>query len=331
MRRIATLLIAAVLGLGAGAQPARAYNLSHYSAMPGIAFQDDYFLPAPELGRLFFAQYSSWYSTDTFRNADGNVVDQIQVTGPRGETRTVDLDVDVDYGLLGPLLLWSPGWRLLGARYGGFVMVPVSNPNVAASLETEVGLGRSVDTSAWGLGDVYAQPLWLEWNVDDFDITAAYGFWAPSGRYAAGADDNTGFGFWGHQFQTATRYRIGEHGALSFAVTGEVNQNKEDADVVPGSHITLNWGARRNLFGDWLQFGVNGYGTWQVTDDSGDDVARTTKDQVHGVGFQVGVPRVGLGLKYVREFNAQDRFEGDMVSVFFAVPLELALDWAIGS
>jgi hypothetical protein len=316
-----------VLVVSGWASTAQGGQLSHYSAMPGLAFMDDYFIPAPEMGRLFFAQYSTWYGTDTFRNADGNEVDRITVTRPGGQERDIDLDLDVDSWLLGPVLLWSPGWRVLGARYGAFVMVPVSNPTVAANLETEVGLGLGIETSSWGLSDLYAQPLWLEWNVDRLDITAAYGFFAPTGRYEGGATDNTGFGFWGHQLQSALRYRVNETVAASVALTGEINQNKEDADIVPGSHLTLNWGARKHFFDDWFQFGFAGYDTWQVSDDDGADVTVTTRDQVHGVGFQTGVPRLGLAVKYMYEFNAQDRFEGQTVSIFYAVPLEPALKW----
>lgn len=318
-----------ILALQAGVweKTASGLELSHFSALPGLAFMDDFFLPPQEMGHLFFAQYSTWYGTDTFRNADGNVVDRIKVTGPGGEEREIALDFDIDNWLIGPLLLWSPGWRVLGARYGAFVMVPVGNPSIAASLESEIGFGRDIQESSWGLSDLYAQPLWLEWNVDRFDVTAAYGFYAPTGHYDAGATDNTGFGFWGHQLQSALRYRINPSTAASVALTGEINQNKEDADIVPGSHVTLTWGARKHFFDDWFQFGFVGYDTWQVTNDHGSDVTDKTHDQVHAVGFQTGVPRLGLGVKYMYEFNAQDRFEGQTVSIFYALPLDPALEW----
>lgn len=64
-----------------------------------------------------------------------------------------------------------------------------------------------------------------------------------------------------------------------------------------------------------------------MSDDSGSDVVQETRDEVHGVGFQTGVPRLGLAVKYMHEFNARDRFEGQMVSIFFAVPLDPALEW----
>jgi hypothetical protein len=61
-------------------------------------------------------------------------------------------------------------------------MVPVGNPSVAASLETEIGLGADVSESTWALGDLFFQPLWLRWGIDPFDIRGAHGFYAP-GKY----------------------------------------------------------------------------------------------------------------------------------------------------
>jgi hypothetical protein len=113
-------------------------------------------------------------------------------------------------------------------------------------------------------------------------------------------------------------------------LTGELNENKEGADLVPGSHVTLNWGVRKNFLEDWLQFGIVGYDTWQVTRDSGPDAGSRQgrpKDQVHAAGLQLGVPKLGLQVNYSHEFAADDRFEGQTVSVAFALPLDPAFRW----
>jgi len=46
-------------------------------------------------------------------------------------------------------------------------------------------------------------------------------------------------------------------------------------------------------------------------------------DEVHAAGFQIGVPRFGLAFKYLHEFEARDRFEGEVLTLFFAVPLDV--------
>ena len=44
-----------------------------------------------------------------------------------------------------------------------------------------------------------------------FNLTTAYSFAAPTGRYELGADDNIGLGFWTHQFQGFGYYFPFEH------------------------------------------------------------------------------------------------------------------------
>ncbi len=309
---------------------ARGIELSHYSSLPGMAFLDDLFLPPPEAGRVFYAQYNSYYGTDTFRDSKGNKLKEITITGPAGRPITIKVDLDVDNWVIAPLLLWSPGWEVLGARYGGYLLVPVGNPSIAADLQTEIGIGRSVEESTWDLGDIYFQPVWLQWSFDRVDVTGGYGFYAPSGKYKGGDNDNVGLGFWAHQLQSAVRYHIDETSAAMLSLTGEINHNKKDADITPGPHLTLNWGARKRFLDDWLQFGVIGYDTWQVGDDHGADAGAPSdrvRDQVHAAGFEISVPRFGLAVKYMHEFGAEDRFEGQMVSVFFALPLDPVLAW----
>lgn len=327
-------LVAAVLGLvlACGALPARAQQLSHY--LPGLANLNDLFLPPAEAGQFIYLQYNVYYHPNEIRDGDGKAIDSLTFDGPLGNPRTVDLDVDVDLVYLIPSFVWAPRWKVLGARYGAYVALPVGNPSISASVETAVGLGRELDDSVWDIGDLFVQPLWLMWTVDPagrrprLDITAGYGFDAPTGRYEGGATDNVGLGFWEHQFQTAARLTLDEaNGTTAFvANTVEVGHNKEDADLTPGAHDTVNWGFGRHFADGWFETGLLGYHSFQITDDSGSDVRPGTKDvhdQVHGFGLQLGVPKLGLALKYYREFCAESRFEGDLVTFTFALPLEL--------
>ena len=51
-------------------------------------------------------------------------------------------------------------------------------------------------------GDVIALPELVLAGRADF--IAGYGFYAPTGRYEAGADDNIGLGMWSHEIQGGT-------------------------------------------------------------------------------------------------------------------------------
>jgi hypothetical protein len=320
-----TVMLAIVLALG-GTTPVRAFELSHY--FPALMHVDDFFLPPPEAGQLVYAQYNAYYGTDTFRNHNGDKVDSITVTGPLGRPISVHVSADINNFYLAPSVVWAPHWSILGARYGGFIALPIGNPSLEADLNTVLGRGKSANEGEWGVGDVYVQPLWLMWSFPRFDVEAAYGFDAPSGKYSNGSPDNVGLGFWEHQLQSGIRYHFDAEKTLSAVLAGtfEIGQEKEDVDITPGSHFTLNWGVRKNFLDNWAQFGVLGYDTWQTTDDTGSAAPPPSQrfhDEVHAAGFQLGIPKYGLAIKYMHEFAARDRFEGQIVTVFFALPLDV--------
>jgi hypothetical protein len=328
MTFVRPLLAFVLIGLALNA-PTRvaAIELSHYA--PGLPNVDDVFLPPPEAGELVYAQYFLWYSTDTYKNATGRKVDSVSFRGPLGNERRIDFDFDIDQFVIAPAFMWAPkNFSVLGARYGAYTVIPIGNPSSSAAIDTQIGFGRDLDDSAWGLGDVFFQPLWLMWSKPTWDLTFGYGFYAPTGRYSTGSSTNVGFGFWAHQVQDAFRYHFDAARTLSAVLTStiEFNQNKEGADIVPGGQFTLQWALRKNLENGWLQFAVLGYDSWQMYDDGGSDATDDARDAVHAAGLQVGIPKYGLAVKYLHEFLAEDRFEGQVVSLFFALPLDPIID-----
>lgn len=327
---VAAALVFAVYALATNPRPARAYEIGHYFA--GLQNVDDFFLPAPELGELIYAQYNLYYGSDTFRNHKGDKIDKITLNGPLGNPKTIRVNVDVDLWTVAPLLMWAPKQKIAGARYGAYAVVPFGGPSLEANLDARIGQGRKVEESNVGLADLFVQPLWLEWRLGRADVSVGYGFYAPTGDYKAGAPDNVGLGFWEHQIQGAVRVPFDAARTLTGVVvwTAEINHNKQDVDITPGPQMTVNWGLRKNVWNDWCQFAVLGYDSWQLADDAGSDAAaalRRYHDQVHAAGVQLGVPKLGLAAKYVHEYGARDRFEGQMFTLTFGLPLDALVDW----
>jgi hypothetical protein len=182
------------------------------------------------------------------------------------------------------------------------------------------------ETSAFGLQDLFVQPLWLGWHWPNADLSAGYGFYAPSGRFAAGAPDNLGLGFWTHQFQLGGAYYFLKRAtALVLATTYEIHTNKEDVDIQPGSNLSFNYGVSQFLPAGpgLLEVGVLGYNQWQVTDDEGGDARNPgVHDQVHAVGAQLGYTmptlRLSFNTKYLYEYVAEDRFRGHALTASVA-------------
>jgi len=51
---------------------------------------------------------------------------------------------------------------------------------------------------------------------------------------------------------------------------------------------------------------------------------------VHAAGMQLGVPKWGIALKYLHEFEARQRFQGKIVTFTFGLPLDPLVDLVTG-
>jgi hypothetical protein len=88
--------------------------------------------------------------------------------------------------------------KILGANYAFTVALPILNAELSLP-------SLDVGSQTWGLGDIYINPLELGWHFKHADAIVGYAFFAPTGRYTAGANDNTGLGMWSNEFSAGTR------------------------------------------------------------------------------------------------------------------------------
>ena len=329
-------LLIALLALGAAG--ARAGEISHYNG--GFLNLRDFFVP-PEPG-FYGAVYNYYYTTDQLNGKNGNKIDQISVTPPGGgPPATLNLDVNVDIYVVSPSAIWVPDWKPLGARYGMLLAPTFASASPEAALSRAGGAGLGGSGSSWGVGDLLAQPVWLDWSLKHWDFNVSYGFYAPVGKYdtenvtvggvgpiEVESADNIGYGFWTQQFQEAVAWYPMENKATAViaGLTYEINSKKKDFDLTPGDVLTLNWGISQYLplkqdNSLLLEVGPAGYDSWQVTKDSGSD-ANSTKDQVHAAGGQLGLAYVPWNLAVnfhaFYEYAAKDRFQGESYGISIA-------------
>lgn len=303
-------------------------QVGHYA--PGVPNAHDFFIPPPG---TYYAQYNYWYHTDTFRNRDGHAIDEVTIF-PRVPRlrRKVKVDTELDLFVISPAILYSPDWTVLGARVGAYLTQPIANPSLDAAI-TGVERGIGFDGDTWGAGDLFVQPLWAQWSWERADVALGYGFYAPSGRFDAGATDNIGLGYWTQQIQNGAQVWLDPQKTISLiaAQTWEFNDRVEDTDLRAGPRVSINWGIGKTFVDGLLEALVIGYDTFQLSPDSGSDqplLGRGATDQVHAVGLQLGSPKYGLSVKYLREFGAEDRFEGDVFTITFALPLDPLFEMA---
>lgn len=273
-----------------------------------------------------YVQYHLYYTSDTLRDKDGNKINSITI----GQ-ETINVETDVDSFTVVPTFIHVTNKQVLGANFGFLASLPVGNTSFQAALESDTNpeFGFEIDESGIGIGDLYVKPIWLGWNFGQTEITTSYGLYIPIGKYNEGEADNVGLGMWTHEFMVSGVYYFDEQRGTALTLAGvyEIHHNKEDVDIRPGSHFTLNYGVSQYLpLSDKFlaELGIAGFGQWQITEDKGSDAVNTdVKDQVYGLGLQAGLiylPWDGqLTFKWMHEFEAEDRFEGDFFTITAAL------------
>lgn len=317
---------------------AQAGEISHYNG--GFLNLRDFFVP-PDPG-FYGAVYNYYYTTDQINDKNGNQIKSVTINPPGGGAgATFDLNVNVDIYVVSPTVIWVSDWKPLGARCGILVAPTFANASPEAALSRAGGAGLGASGTSWGAGDLLVQPAWLDWSFKHWDFSLSYGFYAPVGKYntemvtlpivgpvKVESADNIGYGFWTHQFQGAVAWYPMENKAtaVTAALTYEINTEKQDFNLTPGDVLTLNWGISQYLplkkdNSLLLEVGPAGYDSWQVTEDSGSD-AGSNKDQVHGVGGQLGLTYVPWSLVVnfhaFYEYAAEDRFQGQSFGISIA-------------
>ena len=219
--------------------------------------------------------------------------------------------------------------KLFGANYGIMAALPFSTirPERASLQGNESG---------WGYNDTYVVPLYLGWHTPRADFIAGYGFFAPTGRYEAGATDNVGLGMWSQEIQGGATVFLDAAKKFSVATTAylEFHSDKKDQDLKVGTLLTLEGGAAYNVPKIGGEFGVGYYLQTKLTDDSGADVPVTAlralnlygRNRLFGIGPDVtmGVFKHGatiglVSLRYLWESAGKSSFQGSTLFVMFTI------------
>ena len=319
---LSVALIAAAFG-------ARA-EIGHFNG--GFLNIRDYFTP-PEPG-IYARLYNYFYRTDRINDRHGDKIDDINLNPGPGPGVPAHVSIDVDLYALSPVVIWEPDVHFLGARYAAIAAPLFANASLDAAVSVGRRLGGDFDNASFALGDLFIQPLWLDWSTDHFEFSAAYGFYAAVGKYDTHLQtvpvlgtvrtedvDNIGYGFWTHQVQGAAAwYPFDNKGtAVTGVVTYEHHSDKEDFDLQPGENITLNWGISQfipltqsqKLL---LEIGPAGYQGWQVSDDRGADARSDSRDRVHAAGGQLGITSIdwhmAVNFHGFYEYETRSRTQG---------------------
>jgi hypothetical protein len=286
-------------------------EIGHY--VPGVANIRD--LAVPAAPGFYYEQYNTYYTTDTYRDRNGDRRDSFEL----GDV-PIELEADVDVVAVTPVLLWATEHNVLGGDYAFYIAPSIGHSSVASALSV-LGEDVNADSSGTGLGDMFIQPLFLGWRGTQYDLSLGIGAYLPVGKYDADDDDNIGLGFWTGQAQVATYYYLDESqaSALMLAATWETHGEKDGTDVTPGDHVTIEYGFSQYL-SPRLEVGVAGFYQWQIERDKRPTslIDPNAKGEIGGIGVQAAywiAPQFNVSFKYMKEYGAKARFEGDWYSV----------------
>ena len=221
--------------------------------------------------------------------------------------------------------VWASAKKVLGgARLAASATLPIANNSLASDVSGAISGGG-------GFADSYYQPLILGWAMQRAEIRAIYGFLAPTGRFEVGADDNVGSGYWTHVLASGQTFYLTQDRktAISAFQMYEFHGTQESTGIRPGQTLNLDYSATRivPLREDLqLQLGLVGYGQWQTTDKSGPAVTpeqAAARYRVNALGFATNLSfparKVGLGLKYYKEFSNRSTFQGYSLQIAASV------------
>jgi hypothetical protein len=241
--------------------------------------------------------------------------------------------------LQAPQLGWWSEGKILGANYGADVMVPIIYKQVSynqALLTIKVPpVNFNRDSSEFGVGDIFLQPLLFHWNLKQFDFLAGAGVWAPTGKHEDDSLVNLGDGKWSPNITLGgTWYPDSEKlwaiGVLNnyefncqtlsskWKTVSQPNQPPEIMRVStssPSSTYTLEWEISRSFLND-LNAGIFGYYQKQFTPEGN---VLFNYSEAFGIGpeFMANIKRwdLSISLRYAYEFSAFNRPQGDMVNL----------------
>jgi hypothetical protein len=205
-------------------------------------------------------------------------------------------------------LTWTSAGRIFGARYSASATLPFAKNDLTSDIEGQLSGGR-------GFADSYYIPFILGWNMGRVDVRVMYGFLAPTGRFAPGADSNVGSGYWTHTLSSGQTYDLAGDKRLLFSAFQmfEFHTAQEGTGIHPGQTFDLD-------------YSLMGYEARQTTAKVGPDItAEESADRyaVNALGFAVSAAfpkrKASLGFRFFKEFANRSTFQGYSAQISGAI------------
>ena len=239
----------------------------------------------------------------------------------------LEVGADLEFLMNFTTMLYKPDIELFGAQFAAGVFVPLVDLDIDADLSIGDMTVRSRD-SASGLGDVALIPFALFWTRGNIHMSFAEFVVTPTGDYGTRNAINNGLNYWSFDTNFALTYLNPETGRdFSFNIGHIYNTENSDTDYQTGQELHLDI-VFNQFFSETFAVGIHAFYLKQITGDSGRGAALGDfKAEAAGIGpallwtTKIGDQDVSFIAKWLHEFDAENRLEGDHAFLSFA------LDW----
>ncbi len=242
------------------------------------------------------------------------------------------VDADAYYNITAPL--WVAPGKVLGGNIAFLMLTPIGWKDVEAGASLTGPRGGVIGTNLRDEDTKFADlapGMMMGWHHGNWHFKTHTLVNVPVGFWEKGNLANMGFNRWAIDNAAAFTWLDPKIGLELSAMAGfTYNFENPATDYKTGTEFHLEYAAVQN-FSKHFALGVNGYYYDQVTGDSGSGAGLGSfKGRVLAIGpvmnlnFQVGKIPVSANLKYFREFNVENRLEGDAGYAVLTVPLSIA-------
>jgi hypothetical protein len=255
-----------------------------------------------------------FYTASSLRNADGDKA----IANP-----------DLTMSITGAGASYVSDLKIFGANYGATILLAFAGNTIQ---------GNTVDTkNSLAFTDMYIQPLQLGWHNKRADFVFSYQMYLPTGKFKAGASDNSGLGMFMNEFSAGTTLFFNDKKTFHFSALAsyEINGKKKDTDIKTGDILSIEGGLGKTFYmmntektapKGILNAGLIYYLQYKMTSDKIPvpiiGVVEGAKDRIGGIGAEVNYFHIGCstsaGLRWIAEVEAVNRFQGNTFFITLA-------------
>jgi len=248
-----------------------------------------------------------FYSASSLRNANGDK----SIANP-----------DLTMSITGVGGSYVSDFKILGANYGATVLLAFAANTIQ---------GNSTDVhNSLAFTDSYIQPIQLGWHNKRADFVFSYQMYLPTGKFTAGASDNSGLGMFMNEFSAGTTLFFNDKKTIHFSALAsyEINGKKKDTDIKTGDILSVEGGLGKTFYvmdgtnpmpKSIINAGLIYYLQYKMTSDKIPvpviGVVEGHKDRVGGIGAEINYFHIGCstsaGIRWIAEVEAINRFQGN--------------------